>query len=88
MATVADIVTLITAGHSDRWISAVLSLGRGTVAKYRRTLQAGEPPTLPGESAHPENQSSVTTENPPKALTGLELEVSGLPVRTIKPGPH
>ena len=135
MATVADIVTLIKAGHSDRRISAVLSLDRGTVAKYRRQLQAGESPTLPGESAHPENQSCVTTENPPnaptgsleaspaampvvegqtppqapigptetsaaqaedrqpqlqnppKAPTGLGLEGSGLPVRTIKPGP-
>ncbi len=32
MATVADIVTLIKAGHSDRRISAVLSLDRGTIA--------------------------------------------------------
>ena len=41
MATVADIVTLIKAGHSDRRISAVLSLDRGTVAKYRRKLEQG-----------------------------------------------
>jgi hypothetical protein len=33
MATVADIVTLIKSGHSDRRISAVLSLDRGTVLK-------------------------------------------------------
>ena len=70
MATVADIVTLIKAGHSDRRISAVLSLDRGTVAKYRRQLQAGESPTVPGESAHPENPSCVPTENPPNAPTG------------------
>jgi hypothetical protein len=36
MATVADIVTLIQAGSSDRRISALLSRGRGTVAKSRR----------------------------------------------------
>jgi hypothetical protein len=35
MAAVADIVTLIKAGRSDRRISAVLSLDRGTVAKLR-----------------------------------------------------
>jgi hypothetical protein len=40
MATFADIVTLIKADHSDRRISAVLSLDRGTFAKYRRQLQA------------------------------------------------
>ena len=81
MATVADIVTLIKAGHSDRRISAVLSLDRGTVAKYRRQLQAGESPTLPGESAHPENQSCGTTENPPNAPTGsLEASPAAMPV--------
>jgi hypothetical protein len=81
MATVADIVTLIKAGHSERRISAMLSLDRGTVAKYRRQLQAGESPTLPGELAHPENQSCVTTENPPNAPTGsLEASPAAMPV--------
>ena len=85
MATVADIVTLIKSGHSDRRISAVLSLDRGTVAKYRRQLQAGESPTLPGESAHPENQSCVTTENPPNAPTGsLEASPAAMPVLRAK----
>jgi hypothetical protein len=32
MATVAEIVTVMKAGQSDRRISAVLSLDRGTVA--------------------------------------------------------
>ena len=41
MATVADIITLIKSGHSDRRISVVLSPDRGTVAKYRRQLRAG-----------------------------------------------
>ena len=49
MATVADIITLIKTGYSDRRISAVLSLDSGTVAKYRRQLQAGESPKLPAE---------------------------------------
>jgi DNA-binding CsgD family transcriptional regulator len=70
MATVADIVTLIKSGHSDRRISAVLSLDRGTVAGYRQLLQAGESPALPGESTHPKDQSCVTTENPPNAPIG------------------
>jgi hypothetical protein len=87
MAKVADIVTLIKSVHSDRRISAVLLLDRGTVAKYRRQLQAGESPMLSRESAHPKDQSCVTIENPPNAPTGLRLEGSGLPVRTIKPGP-
>ncbi|MFM7058485.1 MAG: hypothetical protein ACKO2P_16350 [Planctomycetota bacterium] len=47
MVTVADIVTLIKAGYSDRRISLVLSLDRGTVAKYRRQMQAGASPILP-----------------------------------------
>lgn len=64
MATVADIITLIKTGYSDRRISAVLSLDRGTVAKYRRQLQAGESPKLPAESAHPEDRSGVTIETP------------------------
>jgi hypothetical protein len=84
MATVADIITLIKTGYSDRRISAVLSLDRGTVAKYRRQLQAGESPKLPAESAHPEDRSGVTIENPSNAPTGLGQEGSGLPVRTIK----
>ena len=53
MATVADIVTLIQAGSSDRRISALLSLDRGTVAKYRRQLQLDKSLTLPSESVHP-----------------------------------
>ena len=84
MATVADIITLIKTGYSDRRISAVLSLDRGTVAKYRRQLQAGESPKLPAESAHPEDRSGVTIENPSNAPTGLGQEGSGLPARTIK----
>jgi hypothetical protein len=81
MATVADIVTLIKASHSDRRISAVLSLDRGTVAKYRRQLQAGESPTLAGDSAHAENQSCVTTENPPNAHAGsFEASPAAIPV--------
>ena len=135
MATVADIVTLIQAGSSDRRISALLSLDRGTVAKYRRQLQLDKSLTLPSESVHPEDRLGVTIENPPNAPTGsvesavalptavkvqsqpiaptgaMEtaaaqagdcqprlqnppnaptgsvVEYSGLPVRTIKPGP-
>ncbi|MEY3172706.1 MAG: hypothetical protein RLZZ436_619 [Planctomycetota bacterium] len=75
MATVADIITLIKSGHSDRRISVVLSPDRGTVAKYRRQLRAGESPTLSGDSSHSENQSCVTTENPPNAIT-RSLEAS------------
>jgi hypothetical protein len=70
MATVADIVTLIQAGSSDRQISALLSLDRGTVAKYRRQLQLDKSLTLPAESVHPEDRLGVTTENPPNAPTG------------------
>ena len=63
MATIADIVTLIQAGSSDRRISALLSLDRGTVAKYRRQLQLDKSLTLPAESVHPEDRLGVTTEN-------------------------
>jgi hypothetical protein len=51
MAAIADIVTLIQAGSSDRRISALLSLDRGTVAKYRRQLVSVRrihPPFLAG----------------------------------------
>jgi len=87
MAAVADIVTLIQAGSSDRRISALLSLDRGTVANYRRQLHSDESLKLPGESVHPEDQLGVTTENPPNAPTGPVVECSRLPSRAIKPGP-
>jgi hypothetical protein len=58
MATVADIVTLIQAGSSERRISALLSLDRGTVAKYRRQLQLDESVRL----FRPKNRSSPPEE--------------------------
>jgi hypothetical protein len=61
---------LIQAGSSDRRISALLSLDRGTVAKYRRQLQLDKSLTLPSESVHPEDRLGVTIENPPNAPTG------------------
>jgi hypothetical protein len=66
MATVADIVTWIEAGHSDRRISAVLSLDCGTVAKYRRQLQAGESPRLPEDVSSTSFGSTVATPGPTK----------------------
>lgn len=49
MATVADIVTLIKSGHSDRRISAVLSLDRRTTAVTgrREMVSISNPPTSP-----------------------------------------
>jgi hypothetical protein len=79
MATVADIVTLIQAGSSDRRISALLSLDRATVAEYRRQLQLDKSLKLPAESAHPEDRLGVTTENPPNAPTGSLEAAPALP---------
>ena len=87
MATVADIVTLIQAGYSDRRSSALLSLDRGTVAKYRRQLQLDKSLTLPTESVHSEDRLGLTTENPLNAPTGSVVACSRLPVRPIKSGP-
>jgi hypothetical protein len=47
LATVADIVPLIQAGSSDRRISALLSLDRGTLAKYRRQMPLDKSLTVP-----------------------------------------
>ena len=82
MATIADIVTVIQAGSSDRRISALLSLDRGTVAKYRGQLQLDESLKLSVESVHPEDRLGLTIENPPNAPTGSVVECSRFPVRT------
>ncbi len=61
---------------------------RRTPTTYRRQLLAGESPRLPGESAYPENQSCVTTENPPNAPTGSpEASPAVIPVPEGKTPP-
>jgi hypothetical protein len=83
MAIIADIVTLIQAGSSDCRISALLSLDRGTVAKYRRQLQLDKCLTLPAESVYPEDRLGVTTETPPNAPTG-SLEAAQALITAIR----
>ena len=88
MAAVAGIVTLIQAVSSDRRISALLSLDRRTVAKYRRQLQLDKSLKLPVNSVHPEDRLGVTTENPPNAPTGSLKVVPALPTADDVPHPR
>ncbi len=81
MATVHSIRTLIEAGYSDRRIAEVLSVDRGTVAKYRRQFQ--NPPNAPpgsdgdsaSEAASGESRSEAVDENQqPASVPGPESE--------------